>query len=113
MLEKFDSLIGRLIQARQRGLLVNGQENEGIESLDTAYQIQEKVLEGLGSESIFWKVGSTSIEAQRKLGTDELRKVRSEKIQSRAEPELIARISARLRLAEAGRPAGPVRQRES
>ena len=71
MLEKFDSLIGRLIQARQRGLLVNGQENEGIESLDTAYQIQEKVLEGLGSESIFWKVGSTSIEAQKKLGTDE------------------------------------------
>ena len=36
MLEKFDSLIGRLIQARQRGVLVNGQENEGIESLDTA-----------------------------------------------------------------------------
>ena len=71
MLEKFDSLIERLIQARLRGLLVNSQENEGIESLDTAYEIQEKVLEGLGSESIFWKVGSTSIEAQKKLGTDE------------------------------------------
>ena len=71
MLEKFDSLIGKLIQARQRGLLVNGQENGGIDSLDTAYQIQEKVLEGLGSESMFWKVGSTSIEAQKKLGTDE------------------------------------------
>jgi len=71
VLEKFDSLIGRLIQARLSGLLVNSQENEGIESLDTAYEIQEKVLEGLGSESIFWKVGSTSIEAQKKLGTDE------------------------------------------
>ena len=71
LLEKFEPLIKKLIKARLTGLMVDSEENEQIENLETAYQIQEKVLEGLGNGSVFWKVGSTSEEAQKKLGTDE------------------------------------------
>ena len=71
MLEKFEPLIERLIEARLTGSMVDSEGNEQIENLETAYKIQEKVLEGLGNGSIFWKVGSTSKEAQKKLGTDE------------------------------------------
>ena len=71
LLEKFEPLIKKLIKARLTGSMVNSEENEQIENLETAYQIQEKVLEGLGNGSVFWKVGSTSEEAQKKLGTDE------------------------------------------
>ena len=71
MLEKFEPLIKKLIDARLTGSMVDIQGNEQIENLETAYQIQEKVLEGLGNGSVFWKVGSTSEEAQKKLGTDE------------------------------------------
>ena len=71
LLEKFEPLIKKLIKARLTGSMVDSEESEQIENLETAYQIQEKVLEGLGNGSVFWKVGSTSEEAQKKLGTDE------------------------------------------
>ena len=71
LLEKFEPLIKKLIEARLTGSMVDIEGNEQIENLETAYQIQEKVLEGLGNRSVFWKVGSTSEEAQKKLGTDE------------------------------------------
>ena len=71
LLEKFEPLIKKLIKARLTGSMVDSEENEQIENLETAYQIQEKVLEGLGNGSVFWKVGSTSEEAQKKLCTNE------------------------------------------
>ena len=47
MLEKFEPLIERLIEARLTGSMVDSEGNEQIENLETAYKIQEKVLEGL------------------------------------------------------------------
>ncbi|GIR53243.1 MAG: hypothetical protein CM15mP62_07140 [Rhodospirillaceae bacterium] len=65
IVRKFEPLIKKLIKARLTGSMVDSEENEQIENLETAYQIQEKVLEGLGNGSVFWKVGSTSEEAQK------------------------------------------------
>ena len=56
LLEKFEPLIKKLIKARLTGSMVDSEENEQIENLETAYQIQEKVLEGLGNWSVFWKL---------------------------------------------------------
>ena len=40
LLEKFEPLIKKLIKARLTGLMVDNEEHEQIENLETAYQIQ-------------------------------------------------------------------------
>ena len=64
-------LPSRLASARLNGTLVTIDKNEEPMSLKAAYSIQEKVIGLLGVSSESWKVGSTSKEAQRKLGTTE------------------------------------------
>lgn len=61
----------RLVEARLAGSLVKLEDNVLIQDATTAYMVQRQVLQGLGSHSTFWKVGSTSLEAQKKLGTTE------------------------------------------
>ena len=63
------SLSRRLASARLNGAVVTVQKNEEPKSLEEAYQIQKEVNGILSPPSNFWKVGSTSEEAQRKLGT--------------------------------------------
>jgi len=67
----FNLLSSRLVEARLTGSLVDTEDNEPIKNANMAYLVQHKVLQGLGSHSSFWKVGSTSSEAQKKLGTTE------------------------------------------
>jgi 2-keto-4-pentenoate hydratase len=52
----------------------NGSTIELVEpphSLEEAYQVQEEVAQLIGGDSIGWKVGSTSAQAQARLGTTE------------------------------------------
>jgi 2-keto-4-pentenoate hydratase len=65
------TLPSRLASARLNGALVTIDKSEEPINLQAAYSIQEQVSEILGVSSEAWKVGSTSIEAQRKLGTTE------------------------------------------
>ena len=61
----------RLASARINGQQVVFQQNEVPTSPVEAYQLQTQVLRLLGAPSEAWKVGSTSPEAQAKLGTDQ------------------------------------------
>ena len=65
------SLSKRLASARLEGVLVTIQPDEEPKSLEEAYQIQKEVNSFLSPSSNAWKVGSTSKEAQLKLGTTE------------------------------------------
>ncbi len=58
-----------LAEARIGGFAIAA-PTEGLSSAD-AYSVQHRVRELLGSRQIGWKVGSTSKEAQARLGTDE------------------------------------------
>ena len=65
------SLSKRLASARLDGALVTVEPNEEPKSLQEAYQVQKEVNSLLSPSSNAWKVGSTSEEAQLKLGTTE------------------------------------------
>ena len=65
------SLSSRLAAARLSGNLVDVEPDEGPENLNAAYVIQKEVTDLLSPISNSWKVGSTSLEAQKKLGTTE------------------------------------------
>ena len=65
------SLSKRLASARLNGALVTVEPNEAPKSLQEAYQVQKEVNSLLSPSSNAWKVGSTSVEAQLKLGTTE------------------------------------------
>ena len=65
------SLSKRLASARLDGALVTVEPNEEPKSLQEAYQVQKEVNRLLSPSSNAWKVGSTSEEAQLKLGTTE------------------------------------------
>ena len=65
------SLSKRLATARLNGALVTVEPNEEPKSLQEAYQVQKEVNSLLSPSSNAWKVGSTSEEAQLKLGTTE------------------------------------------
>ena len=65
------SLSKRLASARLNGALVTVEPNEEPKSLQEAYQVQKEVNSLLSPSSNAWKVGSTSEEAQLKLGTTE------------------------------------------
>ena len=67
--EQFEQLSAALAHARLCGTTVAAPEFSL--SLEEAYNIQADVASRLGSRCIGWKVGSTSKEAQAKLGTDE------------------------------------------
>lgn len=62
-------LADMLWQARTSGNVIEAPDPP--RSLDEAYSIQAAVVELLGMKQVGWKVGSTSKEAQAKLGTDE------------------------------------------
>ena len=65
------SLASRLASARLTGAAIHPEASELPATLDDAYAIQRAVAALLGRDSDAWKVGSTSAEAQRKLGTTE------------------------------------------
>jgi 2-keto-4-pentenoate hydratase len=64
-----ETLARTLAEARTGGYAIAA-PIEGLSSAD-AYSVQHRVRELLGSRQIGWKVGSTSNEAQARLGTDE------------------------------------------
>ena len=63
-------LAQRLWEARRGGTLVKTAARRELASLDDAYRVQEEAVRASGHARIGWKVGSTSAEARRKLGTD-------------------------------------------
>ena len=65
------SLSQRLASARLDGAVVTVEPNEEPKSLQEAYKVQKEVNSLLSPSSNAWKVGSTSEEAQLKLGTTE------------------------------------------
>jgi len=68
---EFDELVCRLVSARLNGSLAAVASLKQIKDVQTAYLIQDEVYKKLGTCPSFWKVGSTSKQAQRKLGTTE------------------------------------------
>ena len=68
-ISEHDELICELAAARLGGTTVN--RAPLIENLNTAYMIQESVYAKLGGQSVGWKIGSTSLAAQKRLGTTE------------------------------------------
>jgi len=64
-------LAQRLAEARLSGATVTATEAESPADPDEAYTMQAEVAALLGPMSEAWKVGSTSREAQEKLGTDQ------------------------------------------
>ena len=63
-------LAGRLWEARRGGTLVETAARRELAGLDDAYRVQERAVQASGHARAGWKVGSTSAEARRKLGTD-------------------------------------------
>ena len=63
-------LAGRLWEARRAGTLVEAEARQDLAGLDDAYRVQERAVRASGHARAGWKVGSTSAEARRKLGTD-------------------------------------------
>lgn len=63
-------LAQRLWEARQGGTLVEAAARQDLAGLDDAYRVQEMAVRASGFPRTGWKVGSTSAEARRKLGTD-------------------------------------------
>ncbi len=63
-------LAQRLWEARSGGAVVNTAARREIGSLEDAYHIQAAAVRASGHARAGWKVGSTSAEARRKLGTD-------------------------------------------
>ncbi len=63
-------LAQRLWEARRDGTLVEVAARRDIAGLDDAYRVQERAVRASGCPRAGWKVGSTSAEARRKLGTD-------------------------------------------
>src|SRR5690349_20859639 len=64
-------LAHRLWQARRTGAVVAPDDVTHPKSLDEAYAIQRKIAALFGAPARGFKVGSTSVEAQRVLGTDQ------------------------------------------
>ena len=65
------SLANRLWNARRTGGVVDPAVSDLPESNEEAYAIQHEIVALSGHASLGYKVGSTSVEAQRLLGTDE------------------------------------------
>ena len=63
-------LAQRLWDARRDGTLVEAAARQALGGLDDAYRIQAEAVQAAGHARAGWKVGSTSAEARRKLGTD-------------------------------------------
>ncbi len=63
-------LAERLWEARRDGTLVEAAARRAPGGLDDAYRIQEEAVQASGHARAGWKVGSTSAEARRTLGTD-------------------------------------------
>ena len=63
-------LAQRLWDARRGGTLVEVAAKQALAGLDDAYRIQDEAVRASGHGRAGWKVGSTSAEARRKLGTD-------------------------------------------
>ena len=63
-------LAQRLWEARRGGTLVEAAARRKLAGLDDAYRIQDGAVQASGYARVGWKVGSTSAEARRKLGTD-------------------------------------------
>ena len=63
-------LAQRLWEARRSGILVEAAARRELGNLDDAYRVQEAAVQASGHARSGWKVGSTSAEARRKLGTD-------------------------------------------
>jgi len=64
-------LARRLWQARANGGVVSPEDVREPETDDEAYAVQDEVLRRLGHPAVGFKIGSTSAEAQRLLGTSE------------------------------------------
>ena len=67
--ETHEALARSLADARERGH--NVPKPEGGLPAELAYPVQHRVADLLNSPALGWKVGSTSKEAQARLGTDE------------------------------------------
>ncbi len=63
-------LAQRLWEARRGGTLVETAARRELAGLDDAYHVQDEAVRVSGYARTGWKVGSTSAEARRKLGTD-------------------------------------------
>ena len=63
-------LAQRLWDARRGGTLVEVAAKQALAGLDDAYRVQDEAVRASGHARTGWKVGSTSAEARRKLGTD-------------------------------------------
>ncbi|MEK9671160.1 MAG: fumarylacetoacetate hydrolase family protein [Rhodospirillaceae bacterium] len=66
-----EKLAARLWQARQTGEAISPDEGAVLTDDSQAYDVQAKIVELSGQAVIGYKVGSTSPEAQKKLGTTE------------------------------------------
>src|SRR6476646_10268511 len=64
-------LAARLLECRRSGTVLDPGSIDPPADLATAYAIQREIVALSGEPARGFKVGSTSIEAQRKLGTDE------------------------------------------
>ena len=63
-------LAQRLWEARCSGKLVEAAARRELGDLEEAYRVQDEAVQASGHARTGWKVGSTSAEARRKLGTD-------------------------------------------
>lgn len=63
-------LAQRLWEARRGGTLIEAAARQDLAGLDDAYRVQDEAVQASGHARTGWKVGSTSAEARRKLGTD-------------------------------------------
>ena len=63
-------LAQRLWDARRGGTLVEAAARRELGDLEDAYRVQDEAVRASGHARTGWKVGSTSAEARRKLGTD-------------------------------------------
>ena len=63
-------LAQRLWEARCGGTLVEVAAKRALAGLDDAYRVQDEAVRASGHARAGWKIGSTSAEARRKLGTD-------------------------------------------
>jgi 2-keto-4-pentenoate hydratase len=66
-----EDLAARLWQARQEGSVIDPATVVAPASLEEAYAIQDRVTALSGERIVGFKIGSTSVEAQRTLGTDQ------------------------------------------
>ena len=63
-------LAQRLWDARRGGTLIEAAARRELGNLEDAYRVQDEAVRASGHARTGWKVGSTSAEARRKLGTD-------------------------------------------